>query len=86
MRSVLEERFEIVELAEKAIIKAGISPIISPVRGGTDGSRLSFMGLPCPNIFAGGENMHGKYEYLPVNSLKKCEEVLENIIYLGAEM
>ena len=86
MRSVLEERFEIVELAEKAIIKAGISPVISPVRGGTDGSRLSFMGLPCPNIFAGGENMHGKYEYLPVNSLKKCEEVLENIIYLGAEM
>ncbi|MBQ5956870.1 MAG: peptidase T [Clostridia bacterium] len=86
MRSVLEERFEIVELAEKAIIKAGISPVISPVRGGTDGSRLSFMGLPCPNIFAGGENMHGKYEYLPVNSLKKCEEVLENIIYLGAEI
>ena len=86
MRSVLEERFEIVELAEKAIIKAGISPVISPVRGGTDGSRLSFMGLPWPNIFAGGENMHGKYEYLPVNSLKKCEEVLENIIYLGAEI
>ena len=59
---------------------AGIKPNIRPIRGGTDGARLSFMGLPCPNIFAGGLNFHGKYEYLPVQSMEKASEVILNII------
>lgn len=74
--------FEIVERAENAMREAGVEPQLVPVRGGTDGSRLSEMGLPCPNIFTGGHNFHGRYEYLPVPSLVKCTEVLLNIIKL----
>ena len=59
---------------------AGVKPNIRPIRGGTDGARLSFMGLPCPNIFAGGHNFHGKYEYVPVQSMEKATEVILNII------
>ena len=62
------------------MIDAGISPKITAVRGGTDGARLSFMGLPTPNIFAGGENFHGKYEYIPIESMEKAVEVIINII------
>ena len=63
----------------------GIEPIIKPIRGGTDGSQLSYMGLPCPNIFAGGHNFHGKYEYVPVESMIKATEVIVKIAELTAQ-
>lgn len=72
-------------LARRAIEECGIEPIISPIRGGTDGARLSFMGLPCPNLFAGGHNFHGEYEYLPINSLVKACEVILKISTLEIE-
>ena len=62
----------------------GITPIISSIRGGTDGANLSFMGLPCPNIFAGGHNFHGKLEFIPVESMEKATKVILNIISLFA--
>lgn len=74
----------IVEIAKKAMEQLGIPPIIKPIRGGTDGSQLSFMGLPCPNIFAGGHNFHGKYEYVPVESMQKATEVIVKICELTA--
>jgi len=77
--------FHIVELAEEAMMELGIEPIIKPIRGGTDGSQLSFMGLPCPNIFAGGHNFHGKYEYVPLESMQKAVEVIVKICELTAE-
>lgn len=70
----------IIENAEKAMLKAGVTPQIKAIRGGTDGARLSFMGLPCPNIFTGGHNFHGKYEYIPINSMHKAVDVILNII------
>lgn len=80
MKEMIEPVFEIVELAKKSMIDVGITPIIRPIRGGTDGSKLSFMGLPCPNIFTGGHNFHGKYEYISVNSMEKAKEVIIKII------
>jgi tripeptide aminopeptidase len=74
----------IVDLAEKAMKDLGIKPLIKPIRGGTDGCRLSYMGLPCPNIFAGGHNFHGKYEYVPVESMQKAVEVIVRIAELTA--
>ena len=62
------------------MIEADVVPNVRPIRGGTDGARLSFMGLPTPNIFAGGENFHGKYEYVPIESMEKAVEVIINII------
>ena len=85
MREKLEPVFEIVELARDAIEAVGIKPMLSPVRGGTDGSRLSFMGLPCPNLFAGGLYFHGRYECLPTRSLEKAVEVVLKIIELSTE-
>jgi tripeptide aminopeptidase len=80
MKEMIEPVFHIVNIAEKAMIDADIIPKIKPVRGGTDGARLSFMGLPCPNIFAGGHNFHGRYEYVSVQSMEKSVEVIINII------
>ena len=74
----------IVDIAEKAMKELNINPIIKPIRGGTDGSQLSYMGLPCPNIFAGGHNFHGKYEYVPVESMQKAVEVIVKIAELTA--
>ena len=68
----------------KAMKELGIKPLIKPIRGGTDGSQLSYMGLPCPNIFAGGHNFHGKYEYVPVESMQKATEVIVKIAQLTA--
>lgn len=84
MREKVEPVFHIVEIAEQAMKSLGITPIIKPIRGGTDGSQLSFMGLPCPNIFAGGHNFHGKYEYVPVESMQKATEVIVKIAELTA--
>lgn len=75
----------IIDIAEKAMKELNIKPLIKPIRGGTDGSRLSFMGLPCPNIFAGGHNFHGKYEYVPVESMQKAVEVIVKIAEITAE-
>jgi tripeptide aminopeptidase len=74
----------IVDLAEKAMKSLDIKPLIKPIRGGTDGCRLSYMGLPCPNIFAGGHNFHGKYEYVPVESMQKAVDVIVKIAELTA--
>ena len=86
MREKIEPVMHIVAIAEKAMEQAGIKPLIKPIRGGTDGSQLSFKGLPCPNIFAGGHNFHGRFEYVPVESIQKAVEVIVNIAQLvGAE-
>jgi tripeptide aminopeptidase len=84
MREKVEPVFHIVDIAEKAMKELGITPIIKPIRGGTDGSQLSYKGLPCPNIFAGGHNFHGKYEYVPVESMIKATEVIVKICELTA--
>ena len=85
MREMVEPHMHIVDTAVKAMEMAGIKPRIQPIRGGTDGARLSFMGLPCPNIFAGGLNFHGKMEYVPLRSMEKAAEVILNILRLYAE-
>ena len=85
MRQEVEPHFFIVERAIKAMEMAGIKPKVQPIRGGTDGANLSFMGLPCPNIFAGGHNFHGKLEYVPLESMEKASEVILNIIQLFTE-
>ena len=85
MREKVEPNMHIVTIAENAMKELGIPPIIKPIRGGTDGSQLSFMGLPCPNIFAGGHNFHGKFEYVPVESMQKASEVIVKIAELTAE-
>ncbi len=79
MREVIEEHMELIDLARAAMEELGIQPIISPIRGGTDGCRLSYMGLPCPNLCTGGHNFHGKYEYIPVQSMEKIVELLIRI-------
>ena len=81
----IEPVMHIVDIAEKAMEQAGIKPLIKPIRGGTDGSQLSFKGLPCPNIFAGGHNFHGRFEYVPVESIQKAIEVIVNIAQLVGE-
>jgi tripeptide aminopeptidase len=80
MKEMIEPVFHIVNIAEKAIIDADVVPIIQPIRGGTDGARLSFMGLPCPNIFTGGHNFHSRFEYISVQSMEKSVEVILNIV------
>ena len=85
MREKVEPHFQIIEIAKTAMQRAGVTPLIKPIRGGTDGARLSYMGLPCPNIFAGGHNFHGKYEFVPVESMEKACQVMLNIVELFAE-
>ncbi len=84
MKEKIEKVFHIIEIAEKAMIEVGVKPLIKPIRGGTDGSRLSFMGLPSPNIFTGGHNYHGKFEFIPIPSMQKSVEVILKIIELFA--
>lgn len=85
MISCFNERENIIELAAAAYKKAGVPLKTKPIRGGTDGARLSFMGLPCPNIFAGGHNFHGPYEFIPESSMSKAVEVIKNIALLAPE-
>ena len=80
MREKVEPSMYIVEMAEQAMRDIDVEPCCLPIRGGTDGARLSFMGLPCPNLFTGGHNFHGKFEYLPLPSLKKAAETVLGII------
>ena len=70
----------LIEDAEQAMRGAGVEPLVVPIRGGTDGARLSFMGLPCPNLSTGGHNFHGRFEYIPVQSMDKMVEVLLNLV------
>ena len=79
MREKVEPVLHIVKIAEEAMKELGIEPIVKPIRGGTDGSQLSYMGLPCPNIFAGGHNFHGRYEYVPLESMIKAAKVIVKI-------
>ncbi len=85
MKEKVEPVMHIVDIAEDAMESLGITPLIKPIRGGTDGSQLSYMGLPCPNIFAGGHNFHGRYEYVSVESMIKATEVICKIAQLTAE-
>ncbi len=82
MREKVEPVFHVVETARLAMEELGITPLVVPIRGGTDGARLSYMGLPCPNLFAGGHNFHGKFEYVPVESLEKACQVILKIVEL----
>ena len=85
MREKVEPVIHIVDLAHKAMTELDIVPIVKPIRGGTDGARLSFMGLPCPNIFAGGMNFHGRFEFIPVKALEKASQVVVKIAELVAQ-
>jgi len=85
MKEMVEPVMHIVDIAEDAMKQLGIKPLIKAIRGGTDGSQLSYMGLPCPNIFAGGHNFHGRYEYVPVESMVKATEVICKIAELTAK-
>ena len=80
MKKCIEPSFFIVERAKAAMEKVGITPVEVPIRGGTDGARLSYEGLPCPNLFTGGENFHGRFEYVPVEDMEKCVELLLEIL------
>ncbi|NDV97020.1 peptidase T [Dysgonomonas sp. 521] len=84
MREKVEPVMHVVDLAFEAMTAVGVTPIVKPIRGGTDGARLSFMGLPCPNIFAGGHNFHGRYEFVPIQSMEKAVEVIVKIAELAA--
>lgn len=84
MREIVEPKKYIVDLASEAMEAVGVKPQIKPIRGGTDGARLSFMGLPCPNLFTGGHNFHGRYEYIPIPSLQKSMETVVKIAELVA--
>ena len=84
MAEIIEKDFRCVDVAKQALENLDIVPIIKPIRGGTDGSKISFMGLPTPNIFAGGENMHGRYEYVAVESMEKATKVIIEIARLAA--
>ena len=85
MREKIEPVYDIIKLAEKAMTRLGIEPKIKPIRGGTDGSRLSFMGLPCPNLFTGGYNFHGKYEFITIEGMKLAALTIVEIAKLAAE-
>ncbi|HDZ8880652.1 MULTISPECIES: peptidase T [Aeromonas] len=82
MRSQIEPHMHIVQLAKAAMLAADVAPKIKPIRGGTDGARLSFMGLPCPNIFTGGHNFHGKHEFIPLQSMEKAVATLVELVRL----
>lgn len=85
MREKIEPVMHIIDYVKDAMLEAGVTPKVQPIRGGTDGAQLSFKGLPCPNIFAGGENFHGRFEYVPIQSMEKAAEVIVNICRIVAE-
>ncbi len=84
MKPMITPHPELIERAKQAMLSAGVTPIIKPIRGGTDGARLSYMGLPCPNIFTGGANFHGRYEYCSLTSMHKAVDVIVNLAQLWA--
>ncbi len=80
MLGKIEPVMHVIDLAKQAMNDCGVKPIVKAIRGGTDGARLSYMGLPCPNLFAGGQNFHGKYEFIPIPSMEKAVEVIVQIV------
>ena len=80
MKEKILSCMEIIEKAQAAFRKNNVEPITTPIRGGTDGARLSYMGLPCPNVSTGGHNFHGKYEYIPVESMEKMVDVITSLV------
>ena len=85
MRKMVEPHPQVIDKALRAMEQAGVKPLVRPIRGGTDGARLSFMGLPCPNLFTGGMNFHGKFEYCSLTTMRKAEQVILNLAQLWAE-
>ena len=85
MREKIEPVRHIIDIAEEAMRLAGVTPVVVPIRGGTDGAQLSFKGLPCPNIFAGGLNFHGRYEFVPIPSMEAAERTIIEIAKLVAK-
>ncbi|MDE6086290.1 MAG: peptidase T, partial [Muribaculaceae bacterium] len=85
MREKIEPVMHVVDIAKQAMINADVTPRVVPIRGGTDGAQLSFKGLPCPNIFAGGLNFHGRYEFLPIPSMEKAMQVIVEIARIVAQ-
>ena len=85
MKEIIDENMYIVERAKTAMIELGIEPLVVPIRGGTDGARLSFMGLPCPNLCTGGENFHSRFEFLSIESLDGVVDIVERILYNAVE-
>lgn len=85
MREKIADHMYIIDRAKEAMEQAGVTPLIQPIRGGTDGARLSYEGLPCPNLFTGGENFHSRFEFLPIESLDKACQVVENIICMAVK-
>ena len=85
MREMVEPKMHIIDIARQAIAQTGTTPTIRAIRGGTDGAQLSFRGLPCPNIFAGGLNFHGPHEFLPIQSMEKAMMTVVNICRITAE-
>ena len=85
MREKIEPLMYIIDIAEDAMRRADVTPKVVPIRGGTDGAQLSFKGLPCPNIFAGGLNFHGRYEFVPIRSMEKATEVIVEIARIVGE-
>ncbi|MBR2015600.1 MAG: peptidase T, partial [Alistipes sp.] len=85
MRRMVEPHPQVIDKALEAMRLADVTPIVRPIRGGTDGARLSFMGLPCPNIFTGGMNFHGKYEYCSLTTMQKAQAVIVNLAQLWAK-
>ena len=84
MRKMVEPHTQVIEKAREAMKQAGVKPLVRPIRGGTDGARLSFMGLPCPNLFTGGMNFHGKFEYCSLDTMRKARQVILNLAQLWA--
>ena len=85
MREKIEPVMHIIDIAEQAMERAGVKPKVQPIRGGTDGAQLSFKNLPCPNIFAGGMNMHGRYEYVSIQAMEKAMMTVVEICKIVAE-
>ncbi|HSG27919.1 MAG TPA: M20/M25/M40 family metallo-hydrolase, partial [Candidatus Krumholzibacterium sp.] len=85
MREKIEPVMHVVDIAEKAMLEVGVEPRKTPIRGGTDGARLSYMGLPTPNLFTGGHNYHGRFEFIPIESMEKAVEVILKMIDLYAQ-
>ena len=86
MRSIIEKDMRVVELANQAIRAAGLTPHSSPVRGGTDGASLTYMGLPCPNFGTGSYNHHGKYEFASIQDMTKMVEIISNVLLMAKEV
>ena len=85
MGEIIKDHMYVVDIAKEAMENVGVTPLIKAIRGGTDGSKISFMGLPTPNIFAGGENFHGKYEFVALESMEKATDVIIEIIKLNVD-